>query len=167
MAERRPLSTAAIVAITVGSIVLVYAGLLAVFIAGSLYRPETARFGHAEMTPSCSMSGDMVTLAVPLGTPDPEYGEYEYDTVSPARMSGLKYVAVDTVPVPSKAESDTSADRHVLALSTADAVVLTLQRSQKKATLDGVVVEWSWGETGGKQTLPVTLRVDESGCTVR
>ena len=128
---------------------------------------DEGRFLDAQTRPSCDISGGDVLIRYPIGEADPAYTDEEVDSVRPDQSHGFKYVNVSTSPIPPSYESDSSdPTRKGLGLPAGTTLILTPKPTSTGATLDGIHVDWSWGETGGTQVLPIHATFADGRCTV-
>jgi len=160
---RRPLSSGAIIAITLSSTIGGFIVLLSLYILGETARPTSDRFLTSAASPTCELSGQNVTLSYPIGDADPPYKD-EVDWVRPNQLQGFTYVDVTTSPTPPDQANNSDPEHKNLALRPGTTLVITLKAMSSHATLDGIHLEWSWGETGGTQVLPVHARLSGDRC---
>jgi hypothetical protein len=172
---RSPLSTTSVVVITIGGIVVaVVAGfaiavmLLVALVIADLAPATEARFSVAKSGPSCSVSGDKVEVRYPIAGSVLRYSIYNAPKVRPDQLSGLTYVAVDTEPTsPPDGQPDPQEPQYRrLRVTDGSIVVLQLRLRGQEGSIDGLHFDWAEGERGSTQTLPLTLRVTSSSCTV-
>ncbi len=169
---RRPLSSGAIIAITLAStfgLLLVVAGLVvsfvAIYISAYTVHPTMHRFVSADAPPTCTVSRHTVVITYPIGDADPAYKD-EVDWARPDQLQGFAYVDVTTSPAISDQVKDSDPDHKDLALRAGTILVMTLKATSPSAMLDGIHLEWSWGETGGTQVLPLHVRLSGGRCVL-
>jgi hypothetical protein len=171
MTGRRPLPVAAIVAITVVAVLVGVAILVAAviaFVVVDLAPANRPRFTASDVGPSCSVSGRDVEVRYPIASSDQPYTVYNAPRVLPDHLSGLEYIAVNTDPSspPDDQPSPQEPQYRNLKVTGDSTVILQLRLRGRTGSADGLRFDWADGEPSYTQTLPLTLRVTASGCTV-
>ena len=89
-------------------------------------------------------------------------------TVRPDTSTGLTYLwlAVDpALEVDDNHEVSGGPAGQNVRLDSGTTLVMMFSEQSRTARIEGLRVDWSYGETGGYQVLPLTVRATATGCT--